>query len=92
MDGWDREQNDIRAFHQSLKQLAPTMPQGAQLRFINEPFVEDVPWASTLATRLLYKDPSLLIISPNSPANKDLPAEKDTAVFDWRDNKLYRIK
>jgi hypothetical protein len=92
IDGWDREQNEIRAFHQSLKQLAPTLPQGAQLRFINEPFAEDVPWASTFATRLLYKDPSLLIISPNSPANKDLPAEKDTVVFDWRDNKLYRIK
>ncbi len=92
MDGWVREQHEIRAFHESLKQLAPTLPNGAQIRFVSEPFKEDVPWASTFATRLVYKDPSLQVISPNSPANKDLPAEKDTAVFGWRDNKLYRIK
>ena len=92
MEGWNREQHDIRAFHESLKLLSPTMPKGAQVRFINEPFHEDVPWASTFATRLLYNDPSILIISPNNSHTKDLPEEKDFASFGWRDNKLYRIK
>ncbi len=92
MDGWDREQREIQAFHQSLKALSPTMPKGAQVRFETEPFSEDLPWASTFATRLLYRDPSLLVVSPNNPHTKMLPPANDYASFGWRDNKLYRIK
>lgn len=92
MDGWDKEQREIRAFHESLKALSPSMPSDAQIRFETEPFNEDVPWASTFATRLLYRDTTLLVVSPNNPHTKSLPREKDYASFGWRDNKLYRIK
>lgn len=92
MEGWDKEQREIRAFHESLRAHSMTPPLDAQIRFESEPFNQDVPWASTFATRLLYRDPTILVVSPHNEHTKDLPPEKDHAVFGWRNNSLYRIK
>lgn len=92
MDGWDRENQEIRTFHESLKQQFPQLPPKVQIRFISEPFTADYPWASTFATRLLYKDPEILVVSPNNPHTQNAPESADFAALAWQNGKLQRIK
>jgi hypothetical protein len=92
MDGWDKENREIRAFRESLQSHLPLVPPKAQLRFVSEPFTEEYPWASTFATRLLYRDPAILVVSPMNPHTKNAPESADFASFGWRDGALYRIK
>lgn len=92
MQGWDKENREIRAFREGLVKQFPQLPPGVQIRFIHEPFTEDYPWASTFATRLVYKDPQIVVVSPNNPHTKDLAETADFASFDWRDNQLQRVK
>lgn len=93
LDGADHEFDTIRHFHQTLKIAAPTLPKGAQIQFLHEPFTPDFEgWASTFITRLLYRDVSIIVVAPNNPHTKDYPADRDFAVFDWRDNRVIRVK
>jgi hypothetical protein len=89
---WDRESREIENFHSSLLALAPSMPRGVQIRFVTEPFNADSEWASTFITRLTYRDPSLLIIAPNNPHTRHISNGKDFAVFEWRLDRLVRLK
>ena len=90
MDGWDREFHEIRSFREQLKTLEPNPPQNSQMHFLSEPFTEDMNWASTFITGLVYPDTSIHVIGAHTPPS---PASKiDTHVFEWRDQKLYRIK
>jgi hypothetical protein len=91
-DGWDREWVEIREFRQSLHEIYPQMPPRVQIRFESEPFTADYPWASTFITRLLYKDPALVVVSPNNPQTASRPASLDFTVLAWRGHRLYRVK
>jgi hypothetical protein len=92
MDGWDKENREIRAFRENLIRHLPQVPPKAQLRFVSEPFTDEYPWASTFITRLLYRDPNVLIVSPLNPHTRSAPESADYASFGWRDGALYRIK
>lgn len=92
LDGWDREFQAIRRFHEGLKALAPVMPANVQVRFTREPFGPETQWASVFATRLLYRDVTIEVVGEHNPHTKDFSAAKDFAAFEWRDGKLYRLK
>ncbi len=90
--GWEKEQGDIRAFHESLARQFPQMPPNVQIRFVKEPFPPDSPWASVFATRLLYRDTSIIVVGENNPHTKSNPASKDFVSFTWQDGQLVRLK
>jgi len=80
--GWEKDFVEIRQFRQSLEAELGSLPRGSHLRFHNEPFGEEYPWASTFIPRLLYRDTSIRV---NQPGEAD-------AEFEWRVDRLYRIK
>ena len=93
LDGVEQEYDTIRHFHQALKTAAPTLPPGVQIRFLHEPFrPEFESWASTFIARLLYRDASIVVVAPNNPHTRDYPEDRDFAVFDWRANRVIRVK
>ncbi|MBM3763333.1 MAG: hypothetical protein FJW36_24220 [Acidobacteria bacterium] len=92
MDGWDKEFVEIRQFRESLQSQIPQMPPKVQIRFVSEPFTADYPWASTFIVRLLYKNTDLLVVSPNNVHTKGNPEAADFASFEWRGDRLYRLR
>ncbi len=92
LSGADVEYGNITNFYRELKVAAPTLPPGSQIRFLREPFLAHEHWASTFASRLLYRDPSLEIVCLTNPNLKDKPTGNDYAVFEWSENRMLRIK
>lgn len=93
LNGIEREFQMIHRFRETLSTAAPTLPLGTQIRFLREPFrPEFESWASVFITRLLYRDFTIDVVAPNNPTTKDWTADRDYAVFDWRDDKVVRIK
>jgi len=92
IEGWQRENQEIRSFRESLLNQLPQLPPRVQIRFVSEPFTADYPWASTFITRLLYKNPDIVVVSPMNEQTRNFPASNDFASFQWQAGKLQRIK
>ena len=56
-DAWQKEYGQIRSFMDQLQRLHPTIPKGARILVVKDPFGE-YQWASQFIACLVYRDPS----------------------------------
>jgi hypothetical protein len=73
-DSWQVEYGQIRSFMGQLERLHPTMPKGARILIVKDPFGEYL-WAGRFIVSLVYRNPDLRVVRLESAEKKPAAAE-----------------
>lgn len=88
-EAWQKEYGQIRSVMDQLPRLHPSLPKGAQILVVQDPF-EEFNWASRFIAGLVYRDPYLPVDRLPSMQPKPDAAEiaKYTIRLTYEDGKL----